>query len=234
LLNWFDHWLKEETNVDIGPPVHVQEHDRQWRMESDWPPRDATWQNLELSMPAQLVPLGASQAGEVRLQPNPLGSEEDARSTLPMQSYAEFTTGVLANDTHISGLPRVHVTVVPEGPGGTLAAWLYKKTPQGLERIGWTALNLLYADGTEQSTPVTPGEPIVAKMQIQPMDAIVPAGSELVLRIWGYPPGDRVANAAGGTINLVVGQEQSVLEIPTIERTAEAYFEVPFPAGEGN
>lgn len=234
LLNWFDYWMKGETTIDLGPPVHVQDHDRNWRTEAAWPPKDATSEVLELSMPDALVEKGEAQSGEIRLPPNPVGENVgfgDFQAEFP-EAYVEFTTGKLESDYHISGLPKVHVTVVPEGPGGTVSAWLYKKTGTDFERVGWTSINLRFADGTEQGQEVVPGEELLAKMQIQPMDAVVPAGSELVLRMWTYPPTDRVYNSAPASVNLLVGDGQSVLDMPLIERAQTAYFDPPFPPGE--
>jgi hypothetical protein len=119
---------------------------------------------------------------------------------------------------------------VPEGPGCTLAAWLYLRDADGqMERIGWTAMNLLFADGGREATPVVPGEPLVARMQIQPMDALVPAGSELVLRIWQYPPNDRRVSPIATPIELQWGSGRSLLELPLVVRDGSTGFAPPFP-----
>lgn len=233
-LRWFDRWLKEDSTIDVGPAVQVQRQDGVWRTESSWPPHDAMPMRLELTT-AGLVAEGASAPGSSKLAPNPNG----AMSTnvpgspvgvpSPASFYRDFTYSV-REDIHIAGLPKVHVTVVPDGPGGTLAAWLYRRDADGeMHRIGWTAMNLAFADGTTEMTPVVPGEELLARMQIQPLDAFVPAGSQLVLRMWQYPPPDRMANAPPATMQIVWGDGKSTLELPVIERDGSTDFTVPVP-----
>lgn len=233
-LRWFDYWLKEDKTVDLGPAVQVQRQDGQWRTESSWPPADASKRRLELSM-GGLVEEGRAVPGSVRLAPNPNGAMSTNVPGSPVavpfvaSFYRDFAYSV-PEDLHIAGLPKVHVTVNPDGPGGTLAAWLYRRDADGeLHRIGWTAMNLAFADGTTEMEPVLPGRELLAKMQIQPMDAFVPAGSQLVLRLWQYPPADRMANAPPTTMQVVWGEGKSVLELPVIERDGSTVFEAPFP-----
>ena len=90
----------------------------------NWAPRTATWAVQNYAAAVRAVPAPAKLA---RL---------------------EFRLPAQEEDLLIAGLPRVHVTVRPDGPGGFLGAWLYDEAPDGsLTRIGWSYMNLRYAEG---------------------------------------------------------------------------------------
>ncbi len=214
LLRWYDSELKGK-DVDTGPPTQVEDNQGRWRDELHWPPRDATWQAFNLSADGKLS-RDAARAGDVRI-------------AVPGRDLIDLTTGPLESDLRISGLPKVHVTVTPDGPGGTVGAFLYDKAPGGqMTRIGWTATNIRFADGTETPQVVVPQMPVLVKGQIQPMDALVPAGHELVLRIWMEVPEDRILAQPVTPWSLNMGPDiTSVLKVPVIERGEEAFFEPP-------
>jgi predicted acyl esterase len=217
MLRWFDHELKG-LDVDTGPPVQAQDNQFRWRDEANWPPRDATWTTYNLTAQGALEPQPAKDAGTWLL-------------SVPVEDAADFRLP-LDKDTHISGLPRAHVTVTPTAPGGTIGAFLYDEDPATgqMTRIGWTAMNLRFADGTETPQVVVPGEPLVAKMEMQPMDAVVPAGHNLVLRLWINTPSDRTYAQPLAPIEVLAGgSASSVLDLPTIDRPASAFFEPPHP-----
>jgi hypothetical protein len=117
-----------------------------------------------------------------------------------------------------------------------VAAWLYSVAPDGAEtRIGWTMMNLRFADGTTEAKEVTPGKPLLLRMEIQPMDAVVPAGHQLMLRVWQFRDDDgaqsRLPAVPPSPLTLDYGPGiHSVLELPTIERLASAYFTPPQPS----
>ena len=132
----------------------------------------------------------------------------------------------------ISGLPKVHVAVTPQGPGGYIGAYLYNRAPNGdLAVIGWTSMNLAFANGGTERQEVIPGQTIRAMMEIQPMDAAIPEGHELVLRVWVNTDADRLPTVPPGIVDLELGHSlESTLILPTIERTDEYYFEPPVPS----
>lgn len=231
-------WLRSELNgedVWTGPPVQVMDSDLRWRNEAHFPPHDATWTKYHLNPPGVLR---TEQEGQesIILTPNPpqvininTGQQRDELPTL--DSYADFVFAP-KQDLLISGLPKVHVTVIPHGPGGYMAAYLYEEDAASgdLKRLGWTTMNLGYADGTTEYTPVVPGEPLKVLMEIQPMDAVVHAENRLVLRLWVFTDGDRLPTIPPNGANLELGHElESVLILPTIERQETDYFTPPAP-----
>ena len=258
LLDWFDYFLKEETSVDLGPAVTVQDHTYRWRVEESWPPRDAQWSTFHLREGNQLAPEPGGSAQSVVLLPNPAAENQVYGSLRAAPGYAaDFSTSPMEETVNIAGLPRVHVTVSARGPVGHLAAWLYDVAPDGEEtRIGWTAMNLRYYNADEEPKTLTPGEQFVAKLEIQPMDARIEAGHRVVLRLWAYSSEEHVTGNADTCLPDPVGvctgppavkdrntlasfpvdvhfggTVQSIVEIPFVTSTEEQYFRPPMPEG---
>lgn len=239
LLNWFDHWLRNDATVALGPAVQVLDAEGQWRVEASYPPRDATWTTWHLAEGGQLAEESGS-AQDVLLTAQAIGDDTAGIPEPPSTPgrAADFLTPPVAGDMRISGLPRVHVTVTPEGPTGHVAAVLYDVAPDGQERlIGRTMMNLRFADGTGEASDLTPGEPVVARMEIQPMEAVVPDGHQLMLRVWQYRD-DPAGDTAQGRLPVVAplpvtlnygGDRHSVLEVPTVTPAPEAFFVPPHP-----
>lgn len=233
LLHWWDYWLKGKTQVDTGPWVQLQDNQLEWRNEMYYPPIDAEWKTLHLGDNFQLLDAPGT-AGSVRMIPAAADAPIDERSAPQEIAYlsTDFTWGPLDEDLRISGLPRAHVTVTPDGPGGYIAAWLMDVDLQAgtAKRIGWTSMNLKFADGTDKSTPVVPGQPLLAKMEIQPMDAVVPAGHALALRVWVNGHSDRIPSLPPTPVSVNWGgSTTSILELPIIERGEEVFFTPPQP-----
>lgn len=240
LLNWFDYHLKGMTTVDLGPAVQVEDQTQQWRFEDDFPPRDATWVTYHLGTDQKLA-LEPGAHGAVQLTPVSLAERafsvveeetgQDPRGQFrSLPGYAaDFTTPPLEEDLRISGLPRLHVTAQPHGPTGHLAGWLYDVDEKGEESgIGWTSINLWFADGTETMRPVTPNAEILAKMQFEPLDAYVAAGHQLRVRVWEYSDGDRIPAIPPEPVTIHFGGSYtSVLELPLVERAPEVFFAPP-------
>ncbi|HUR25089.1 MAG TPA: CocE/NonD family hydrolase [Candidatus Thermoplasmatota archaeon] len=231
-LRWFDYWLKGKGTVaDLGPAVQVLDASDHWRTEDHFPPRDATWTTYNLSAGGQLT-TGPGAVGTTILVPVPAAALSGRPSAVPGVS-ADFTLPPQEEDLLISGLPKVHVTVTPSGATGSVAAWLYSVAPDGAEtRIGWTMINLRFADGTTEAKTVMPNQPILLRMEIQPMDAVVPAGHHLLLRIWEFYDDagvqSRLPAVPPSSVTLGYGMGiASALALPTIERPASAYFTPP-------
>lgn len=241
LLDWFDYWLKDATSIDLGPAVTVQDQSFRWRVEDHWPPRDANWTTYHLAAGNALRTEAGGAAGRVLLVPNPVGDNPLQGNLRSAPGYAaDFSTAPLTETVNIAGLPRVHVTVSPYGPTGHLAAWLYDVDPSGKEtRIGWTTMNLRYHNGDEKAQTLTPQRPIVAKLEIQPMDARIEAGHRILLRLWEYSSDDHLgvpvvkdrntALPSGPVDVLYGGSVRSVLELPLVSRGPDAYFRPPMP-----
>ena len=230
LLRWMDSELKGE-DVDTGPPVQVRDHIGRWRNELDYPPSDANWTTWHLGSGGELA-LEPGARESVTLRPVlmeglsiPSGAVDFAND------FVDFTLPKADGDLLVAGLPKVHISVTPMGPGGYIGAYVYDRAPNGdMTRVGWTTMNLAFADGSETRTEVIPGQTIQAKLEIQPMDAAILEGNELVLRLWVYTDADRLPTLPPAPVTLEIGQGvESVLKLPTVERDESYYFEPPTP-----
>jgi predicted acyl esterase len=201
LYEWFEYYLK---GTGPKPPLHVevQDHVGSWRIEPTYPPRDATWVPLALGREFKQVAGGTAV------------TRADAMT---------FESAPLANATRIAGQPTLHVRVTPQGPGGQLFAHLSDKST-GL-RLGHAVMDLRYAAGGMESKPVVPGQPIVAKMQFFAMDAALPAGTVLSLRLTqtGFDYGRVLV-----PLDLQVDTSgASVFSMPTVMRNETVFFQPP-------
>ncbi len=230
LLTWLDQELKGLAR-DTGPAVQVQDDLGRWRNEDHYPPHDTTWTKYHLT-PDERLEQGGAGSGSILLRPV-LVPDLVGPAAIPaetMREAVDFVTAPVEQETLVVGLPKVHVTVTPHAPGGYLAAYLYDRTPGGEDRrIGWTTMNLAFADGSTERTEVVPGVPLLAKMEIQPMDSVIPEGHQLVLRLWVFTDGDRLPTIPPGTVSLELGDDVSVLKLPTVERGPDVYFKPPRP-----
>lgn len=232
LLHWFDRELKDLSMVETGPGAQVMDSVTcRWRNEDHFPPRDASWAMYHLSAGNGLV-VDRPSTGSVNLLPNP---EKQAGCVPPpaltVCHSAEFVSEPFAQEVIVSGLPRVHVTVTPHSPTGSLAAFLYllNETNRGNPLlIGQTQMNLLNAGGGEEPEPFVPGQDLLMKMQLEPMDAVIPAGARVMLRVWQAPYEDHFPGPPA-PVTLKFGTVKSVVELPLVERKPDAFFTPPRP-----
>mgnify|MGYP001949058502 CR=1 FL=1 len=213
LLRWFDSELKG-MDVDTGPAVQVQSNDGRWRDELAWPPKDAHMQAYSL---------GAGTMG--------IDTQPHAAHTPSLIEPAVWRMTV-DEDLHIAGLPTVHITATPTGPSGYAGAILYDEAPDGSrERIGWTGMNFRYHAGGEEPQVVVPGTDIVLRMQLQPLDAYVPAGHTLVLEVGpALTPSDRIPAPHLYPYQLHTGEGYGPeVTLPLVQRDGSAFFEPPMP-----
>jgi putative CocE/NonD family hydrolase len=254
---WLFRWLEQELKgipQDTGPAVQVRDNLGRWRNEAHFPPHDTNWTTYHLSGTALTLEPGDEQdifiypsATEEQCVPNlqdpsgdPMVCPTDGVPSsvdVDVRRFVDFTLPTMDRELLVSGLPKVHITVTPHGPGGYIGAYLYSDDDLSDDdrgvRLGWTSMNLRYADGSTQSSDVIPGEPIQAMMEIQPMDAVVPANHTLVLRIWALATPDRVPTIPPSTVQLNLGPSvESVLKLPTIVRDPNVYFQPPVPPVE--
>lgn len=248
MLRWMDQELKG-LDVDTGAPVQVRDDLGRWRNELTYPPNDTNWTTYHLNHGALTLEPGPSESAI--LYPRATQDNDACVPGLPDQpdtcvpildppsvtetsvrKAADFALPPAATDLLVVGLPKVHITVTPQGPGGYMGATLIDRSPDGTERnVGWTSMNLAFADGSTEFTPVTPQQPIRAMMEIQPMDSVIEAGHQLVLRLWVITDRDRLPTIPPSPIALEMGGDvETVLVLPTVVRDEAVYFVPPAPA----
>lgn len=212
LLRWFDRYLYENKTVDTGPRVHVEDLRSNWRTEDAWPPADVNWTTYHLgedrlsaepTAPGQRALYGPWGVAASNVWPPVLladiGTTNVTRSAL--EHWA--ATGPLRKELRFAGSAQLHVTVTPTSPeGGRVYAEIVDVGPWWhFEPVAHAVLDLRYYDGGYERHTLTPGEPVVAKMEFFPADVVIPAGHQLAIRIvagngysehrashgWGYP-----------------------------------------------
>ncbi len=188
-LAWFDYYLKDEGDP---PPLNVEVEDSlfNWRTEDTYPPNDLEWETLTTSW----------------------GNAVTAADT-----PTAYTFEPLENDTRIAGMPQVRLQATPTTPnGGWIFAELNHVWPDGVtERIGWGALDLRHHDGgNEDPSVLTPGTPVDATIQFEPMDAHVPAGHQLQITVHK----DGVEDIAQSPDPSPVTLSEADLRLPLIDR----------------
>ncbi len=214
LLEWFNHYLKETGEK---PQLHVEMQDDEgyWRIEDNYPPEDT--QALEFTLDDADHDAGdpALVAGTSFLGPS-------------VEETITFTFPAMENTTRVAGMPTFHVDVTPTGPGGQLFAELRDATRD--EHLGHAVMDLRYHDGGDEMQPITPGETITAKMQFFALDVVIPEDHQLELHL-ATTGEDYMPPAINNPVQVHTGTE-SVLTLPTIERTADAFFLPPGHADE--
>lgn len=226
LLDWFAYWLKEDRAADLGPRAIVQDSSWMWRHEEGWPPPDATETSLYLSPDGTLSPE----------EPAATGIGLAALTTPDVECGAtcpSFRLLVPDEDLRISGLPVVSARVTPTAPFGHLTATLFSGDKQGAlavawRRIGWGQVNLRFPDGGETAHPLVPGVPIDVEITLEPMDAVVRAGSSLTLVLHQGTYGDHLQSVPTAPV-LVEEGARSTLTLPTIVRDADDFYPTPPP-----
>lgn len=239
LLRWLDRHLKG-LPVDTGPAVDVQDSRGAWRNETAWPPRDAAL--VEMHLGDGTLETEPTAPGQRAAAPNPAGAVDAPRcgpraGVEGLHDDAPFAW-VFTSDPYLlglrfAGLPQVHVTVVPSSPlGGQLSAELLDLDGTGVRRVAHGSMHLRFHEGGDEPQQLTPGQPVLARMELEPADVALAPGHRLALRL--VPDGMTGACAplsapntihegtlpgvGPGPLELRWGEGASVLRLPLIER----------------
>src|SRR5205823_4265164 len=135
---------------------------------------------------------------------------------------AKTDTGpaVQVEDTH------GHWTTEPENAYPPLDATPLVLHPEADGRLVAKAQDgsdMLYADGGMEPQTVTPGQPIVAKMEFYPLDAHVLPGSRLRLALTQEQGGsDVLPSAQTAPVTVTYGDKATTLTLPTVVRDGTA------------
>ncbi|HEX9817109.1 MAG TPA: CocE/NonD family hydrolase, partial [Candidatus Thermoplasmatota archaeon] len=237
LLHWFDYWLKEDHTVDLGPQAHVQDSSEKWRQEESWPPNDSNPVAFELSFDGRLTTEGDARSGSLPVSMS-VPQNGGGSTTGDPYNWADlicpqcptFLTPAFESDFRFAGQPTVHMTVTPRGPGGYVAAHLFSVDAQGsaAQVLGMGGgIRLAFADGSLTPKPVTPGQPLLAKLELMPMDAVVPSGHRLMLVVHQGGFESQMPPPDPGVVSVDLGGGKSVLTVRAFERGEDAFFLPP-------
>ena len=204
LYGWFNYYLK-----DIGEEpesmVQIQTNDGRWHVEETWPPED------------------------VNLLLQDLSSEWDGASgtVSGLGSSISMTSPVFDNETHISGLPTLHLEVTTQlCNGGQIFATMYDDTSN--LRLGHATMDIRYRDGGYEAKATAPATSYTMLMEFNPLDVVLPAGHALRIELTetgeDYLPGPCASNPVGG-----LSVSGGTLGLPLIDRSVddERWFLAP-------
>ena len=189
LYGWFNYYLKD-IGEEPEPMVQMQTHDGKWHVEETWPPADMEWWSV------------------------PLDGAEGTGGTVNSQNQRSFTLPALEQDTHISGMPTLHLSVNTLAcNGGQIFATMYA---DGL-RVGHATMDVRYRDGGYDANPAAPFSAYTMLMEFNPMDVDLNAGAviEVVLTESGEDYLPSPCAAVGLNVNF---DASSTLSLPLIDR----------------
>jgi uncharacterized protein len=247
LRAWWDRHLKQDAAVTTGAGVEVQDTQGWWRTEDAWPPQDSAPRTFYLAPADRLLDEPSSETGSVVVstssdyypQPFQRPVREDAVSAFPCLGCPRFSTERLPDELRFAGPVKVPLRVTSMGAGGALTAHLYVVYPAAwygidqipvIERLTSGMIDLRFADGTESPKPVVPGQPLSVALQLEPIDAVLPAGGRLVLELAQAGYGERVPTFTSGPMQVAIGGDASRLEVFAFERDEGRFF---LPPGHG-
>jgi predicted acyl esterase len=232
LLRWWDRWLKGRRG-STGPTAQVEDNTGVWRNSSAWPPTNGETETLWLDPARALSTTSSDQTGTEVIGPDPgriQNTQVGASNPLAGQCLpgcASFETPAFAEPYRIAGLPTLSLTVTPTGPGGGLSVFLYRVSETGTtSRVGWGQVNLGFSEpGVPRA--VTPGQEMRVEFDLQPLDAVVPAGSKLRLVVGQGSAWNRLPTIPNYPIQLHVGAGRSSFEVFNVEPKAKDFFTPP-------
>jgi X-Pro dipeptidyl-peptidase len=220
MLRFFDETLK---GVDTGffdePAVQVQDTAGRWRHEDAWPPSTTeTRVHLHSGTLSEAPGSGAARSfrDDGRLYP----------PTVDNEYQAIYRGEPLQQPLHIAGQPALHVAVASDGAAGKVALTLYAQAPDGSHTVlGWGGLNLRHRQDVRDPQPATPGQTYTVRVDLHPMDAVVPADHRLVLTVGGN--GGFANNAFGRFLEVPTGHVMSWAE------DGRAFLSLPIRGQDG-
>ncbi len=237
LLEWWDRWLKDDESADLGAKVEVQDSDLKWRTETAWPPTDTTREKLYLSADDTLT--SAPSQGEATAVMGPgtrnryfyvITDNTFVFNDAPIDHYcadcAMFTRTIEGDDVRLVGIPELNLRVTPTGPGGFVAAYAMRVDKDGVwHLLGWGASDLRFPDDKGGAPEeVTPGEEMKLQLPLQPLDAVLHDGEQLVL-ILDQGHADHFPTLPFFPVELRYGESLGTLEFDTTTPTASDFFQ---------
>jgi putative CocE/NonD family hydrolase len=192
LLAWWDRWLKGDEDVDTGPRAEVQDSEGRWRAEPAWPLTDAVGRTLHLRADGTLGDAPSTETATALLGPGTrnryvfLSGVGEHYNDLPVDHHcvtcATFTYDVGPGGLHLTGIPELDLTLVPRGSAGHVAAFAFRVDAAGdWHHIGWGASDLRFPQGEYEAQPVRAGEAIEMTLPLEPLEAVLHEGEQLVL-----------------------------------------------------
>jgi predicted acyl esterase len=248
MLAWFDHELKGETTAKLGSRVEVEDSSGTWRRARTWPPKNRD--ELHLTADDKLAATSDENTASTTLAPDQRSRYYYAGQTPPNHNTDDPPAVSAAVDElcatcaafrmrakqelRFAGLPELDLTITPTGSSGHVTAFLFRKDAEGLHRLGWGMTDLRFPEGEnsgdETAGEVVPGEPMRVRVELEPLEAVVPRGDELVL-ILGQGRTGQIPGKAPLPVELEHGGGASTMSLAVIKPLERTFFTPPGPEG---
>ena len=236
LLEWWDCWLKGDGSADLGAKVEVQDSDLRWRTETAWPPADTRREKLYLSADDTLTSAPGKGEGTAVLGPGTrnryfyvITDNMFVYNDAPIDHYcadcAMFTSTIKGDDLRLVGIPELQLRVTPTGPGGFVAAYAIRVDKDGAwHLLGWGASDLRFPDEKGGPEEVVPGEEMKLQLPLQPLDAVLHDGDQLVL-ILDQGHADHMPTVPYFPVELRYGKSLGTFQFETTTPGSGDFFE---------
>lgn len=236
LLEWWDRWLKEDLSADIGPRAEVQDSDLRWRQETAWPPADSESLVRHLTAGGALATSPKEGEATAILAPGTrnryfyLNDNSQSYNDLPVDhvcaTCVTFTENV-EEELRLVGIPEIEVRVTPRGPRGFVSAYLFRIDRDGAwHKIGWGVGDVRFPHGESKPQDVTPGRELTLRFPLQPLDAVVHEGEQLMLLL-DQGHSDHMPSAPYFPVEIRYGGELGTFRFETTTPGNLDFFEPP-------
>lgn len=182
LLAWFDHWLKGiDTGVMDGPTVEVVSNLDTVRVDTAWPPLDASTLALRLS-PETLGETAEEGSGSYAFR---AGSDLDGRLGIdaPIDAGLWYVAEPLDAPFHMAGIPVMHLLGSVDAENTYWLCSLYDVDGDEWTEISEGWMNAHLWEGFDHSSPLTPGQAYDFVFKFEPREYVFEAGHAIGLRI---------------------------------------------------
>ena len=248
MLAWFDHELKGDTTAALGPRIEVEDSSGRWRRAATWPPANRDVLHLAadgtLSDERDDATASATLAPDTRSRYYYTGQGTGNHNTDDPPALAAAIDEICVTcsvfrmragrELRFAGLPELNLTITPSAGSGHVTAFLYRKDAEGLHRLGWGMSDLRFPEGEnsgdETAGEVVAGEPMDVRVELEPLDAVVNKGDELVL-ILGQGRTGQIPAKAPAPVDLAYGDGQSTLSLAFVRPKRRQFFTPPDAEG---
>ena len=181
---WFDYFLKGiDTGVLDLPPVETQGSDGVRRAEASWPPPGTAAVPFSFTDGAPgASQLGANGGRTAWTDANVALTEDAILAEACGNACVRFSAPPTDAAARIVGSPRLALTATTDAASTHVAPVLLDVAPDGEATVITRGLfNTNQRDGLSSSTPLTPGQPWMASVELWDTDWTLPAGHHLEL-----------------------------------------------------
>ncbi|EGV43476.1 Xaa-Pro dipeptidyl-peptidase [Bizionia argentinensis JUB59] len=226
---WFTHYLHGVDNGvenDAKAWIVRENDDRQKPTAyADYPNPKA--QNVTLNIgkggksAGSLKAIKTKKQGKETLVDDARIAGKDLAQAANSNNRLLYTSPILTEDLHISGTPKVSITLASSKPAANLSVWLVS-LPWNTEKGAKITDNIItrgWADpqnhkSIRESAPLKPGEFYTVNFNLQPDDQIIPKGQQIGLMIFSSDSEFTILPKPG--TELTIDLDKTIIQLPIV------------------